>query len=51
VSGVSNKKFQITKHKKQTNNNDRNSKFQTINGIGFYVVSHERHRWPEKRPV
>jgi len=30
VSGVSNKKFQITKHKYQTNHNDRNSKFQTI---------------------
>jgi hypothetical protein len=24
------KKFQITKHKNQTNHNDRNSKFQTI---------------------
>jgi hypothetical protein len=30
VSGVSNKKFQITKNKYQTNHNDPISKFQTI---------------------
>jgi len=32
VSGVSNKKFQITNHKYQTNHNDLNSKSQT-NGV------------------
>jgi hypothetical protein len=29
------KKFQITKHKYQTNHNDRNSKFQTDDPLAF----------------